>query len=74
MKWYYEWRLKRVRLQIAILEQTTTARLVEDYTGRSRLRVLQRMAESLERRLSRTPVAVPITSPAKPAEQLAADS
>jgi hypothetical protein len=63
MKWYYEWRLKRVRMQIAALEQTTKARLHEDYTGHSRLRVLSRMAESLERRLSRMPVSVPVTVP-----------
>jgi hypothetical protein len=77
MKWYYEWRLKRVRMQIAALEQTTKARLHEDYTGHSRLRVLTRMAESLERRLSRMPVSVPVTVPisaqAQVQEQFAAD-
>jgi hypothetical protein len=77
MKWYYEWRLKRVRMQIAALEQTTKARLHEDYTGHSRLRVLTRMAESLERRLSRmpvsVPVSVPISAPKQVQEQFAAD-
>lgn len=74
MKWYYEWRLKRVRMQIAALEQTTKARLHEDYTGHSRLRVLTRMAESLERRLSRMPVTVPISTPKQVEDQLATDT
>jgi hypothetical protein len=74
MNWFYEWRLKRVRAQISELEKTTAARLIEDYKGHSRLRVLRRMAESLERRLSRTPVAVPISAPKQPSEQLVAKS
>jgi hypothetical protein len=74
MNWFYEWRLKRVRAQITELEQTTAARLIEDYKGHSRLRVLRRMAESLERRLARTPVAVPISAPKQSTEQLVAKS
>lgn len=53
MKWYYTWRLQRVRAKISELESETRARLAEDYTGHSRLRVLTRLAEGLEKRLSK---------------------
>jgi hypothetical protein len=53
MKWFYEWRLKRVRAEIAALEETTRVRLQDDYTGHSRLRVLRRMQESLQRKLAK---------------------
>ncbi|HEX7650784.1 MAG TPA: hypothetical protein VF450_25525 [Noviherbaspirillum sp.] len=53
MKWFYEWRLKRVCAEIAALEETTKVKLVDDYTGHSRLRVLRRMQESLQRKLSK---------------------
>lgn len=55
MKWYYTWRLNRVRAEIAALEQETRARLAEDYTAHSRMRVLTRLAEGLERRLATYP-------------------
>ena len=55
MKWYYEWKLKRIRAQIAALEQETKARLLDDFTAHSRLRVLRRLADSIEKRLSRYP-------------------
>lgn len=53
MKWFYEWRLKRVCAEIAALEEATKVRLLDDYTGHSRLRVLRRMQESLQRKLAR---------------------
>lgn len=53
MKWFYEWRLKRVRAEIAALEETTRVKLLDDYTGHSRLRVLRRMQESLQRKLAK---------------------
>lgn len=55
MKWYYEWRLSRVRAEISSLMQTTQVRLKDDYTGHSRLRVLNRMAGSLQQRLAKYP-------------------
>jgi len=53
MKWYYEWRLNRVRATISALEQETRLRLIDDYTAHSRLRVLNRVAEGLQRRLGK---------------------
>lgn len=53
MKWYYEWRLSKVRAEISALKEETCARLLEDYTGHSRLRVLNRMAGSLQQRLAK---------------------
>lgn len=53
MKWFYEWRLRRVRAEISALEEATRARLLDDYTGHSRLRVLKRVANSLQQRLGR---------------------
>lgn len=53
MKWFYEWRLRRVRAEISALEEATRARLLDDYTGHSRLRVLKRMANNLQQRLAR---------------------
>lgn len=55
MKWYYEWRLSKVRAEISALKEETRARLLEDYTGYSRLRVLDRMAGSLQQRLAKYP-------------------
>jgi len=58
MKWYYEWRLNKVRAEISALEEATRVRLIDDYTGHSRLRVLRRMVSSLQQRLGKysTPV------------------
>jgi hypothetical protein len=53
MKWFYEWRLKRVRAEISALESATKVRLLDDYTGHSRLRVLYKMASSLQKRLAK---------------------
>ena len=53
MKWFYEWRLKRVRAEISALENATKVRLLDDYTGHSRLRVLQKVAGSLQKRLAK---------------------
>lgn len=53
MKWFYEWRLNRVRAEIAALEEMTRVKLQDDYTGHSRLRVLRRMQESLQRKLAK---------------------
>lgn len=55
MKWFYEWRLNKVRAEISALEETTQARLLEDYTGHSRLRVLNRVAGNLQQRLAQYP-------------------
>jgi len=53
MKWFYEWRLKRVRSEISALENATKVRLLDDYTGHSRLRVLQKVEGSLLKRLGK---------------------
>ncbi len=53
MKWFYEWRLKRVRAEISALESATKVRLLDDYTGHSRLRVLYKVAGSLQKRLAK---------------------
>lgn len=52
IKWYYKWRLNKVRAEISALEESTRLRLLDDYTGHSRLRVLNRMAGSLQQRLA----------------------
>ncbi|HJV80688.1 hypothetical protein [Noviherbaspirillum sp.] len=70
MKWFYEWRLKRVRAEISALEEATHVKLLDDYTGHSRLRVLLRVAESLEEKLSNFPghshASVPASVPPSP--------
>lgn len=53
MKWFYEWRLKRVRSEISALENATKVRLQDDYTGHSRLRVLRKVEGSLLKRLGK---------------------
>ena len=53
MKWFYEWRLKRVRSEISALENATKIRLQDDYTGHSRLRVLQKVEANLQKRLGK---------------------
>lgn len=53
MKWFYEWRLKRVRAQIAALDEKTRVRLKDDYTAHSRMRVLENVAASLQKRLAK---------------------
>jgi len=53
MKWFYEWRLKRVRSEISALENATKVRLLDDYTGHSRLRVLRKVEASLLKRLGK---------------------
>ncbi len=54
MKWYYRWRLRRVRAEIAALEEATRAKLIDNYTHHSRLRILQRIAQRLQERLDPT--------------------
>ncbi|RZI44111.1 hypothetical protein EGT07_01390 [Herbaspirillum sp. HC18] len=53
MKWFYEWRLSKVRAEISALEEATRVRLQDDYTSHSRLRVLNRVASSLQQRLNK---------------------
>ncbi len=53
MKWFYEWRLRKVRAEISALEESTHVKLLDDYTGHSRLRVLNRIANSLEKKLAK---------------------
>lgn len=55
MKWYYEWRLNRVRAEISVLREATQVKLKDDYTGHSRLRVLDRVAGSLQKKLAKYP-------------------
>lgn len=55
LKWYYEWRLNKVRAEISVLQEATQARLLEDYTAHSRLRVLTRVAGSLQQQLAKYP-------------------
>ncbi|OWW20503.1 hypothetical protein [Noviherbaspirillum denitrificans] len=59
MKWFYEWRLKRIRAEMAMLESATKIRLQDDYTGHSRLRVLQKVENNLLKRLGRYDTAPP---------------
>ncbi|WP_420474599.1 hypothetical protein [Noviherbaspirillum sp. ST9] len=59
MKWFYEWRLKRVRAEISALENATKIRLQDDYTGHSRLRVLQKVEANLQKRLGKYPEPAP---------------
>lgn len=68
MKWYYEWRLNRVRAEISALKEATQVRLLDDYTGHSRLRVLTRVAGSLQQRLARYSDTSPNTSRTIPPE------
>jgi hypothetical protein len=51
MKWYYRWRLRRVRAEIAALEEATRVKLIDNYTHHSRLRILQKIAQRLQERL-----------------------
>lgn len=51
MKWYYRWRLRRVRAEIAALEEATRAKLIDNYTHHSRLRILQKIAQRLQERI-----------------------
>ena len=51
-KWYYAWRLNKVRAEISLLKDATQARLQDDYTAYSRLRVLDRMASNLQQKLA----------------------
>lgn len=53
MKWYYQWRLSKMRAKIFALEEQTRVRLLDDYTAHSRLRVLMRLADVLQQRLAR---------------------
>lgn len=53
MKWFYEWRLNKVRAEIAALEEATRVRLQDDYTNHSRLRVLNRVASNLQQQLNK---------------------
>ncbi len=55
MKWFYEWRLNRIRAEISALRESTQTRLLDDYTGHSRLRVLDRVANSLQQQLAKYP-------------------
>lgn len=55
MKWYYEWRLNKVRAEISALKAANQVRLQDDYTGYSRLRVLNRVEGSLQQRLAQYP-------------------
>ena len=69
MKWFYKWRLNKVRAEIAALKKSTQTRLLDDYTGHSRLRVLTRMERSLQQRLDRYPSA-PVQKAAEDAGEL----
>ena len=42
-----------MREEIAAIEETPRVKLLDDYTGHSRLRVLRRMQESLQRKLAK---------------------
>jgi hypothetical protein len=55
MKWYYEWKLKKIRAEISALEEETRVRLLDDFTAHSRLRVLHRLADGLQQKLNRYP-------------------
>ncbi len=51
MKWYYRWKLKKIRKKISVLKELSSYTLVEDYTANSRLRILGRLEQHLEQRL-----------------------
>jgi hypothetical protein len=54
MKWYYKWKLKRLHAEISELTRATEARLFDNYTAHSRLRILNRIAGSLQERLDKS--------------------
>lgn len=51
MKWYYRWKLKKIRKKISVLRQLSSYTLTEDYTANSRLRILSRLEQHLEQQL-----------------------
>lgn len=55
MKWYYKWKLNKIHAEIEVLKESTQSRLRENYTDQSRLRILNRIAGSLETRLAKYP-------------------
>lgn len=52
MQWYYKWKLKNIQKEISILEVLASHPLVDDYTAKSRLRTLNRLAAHIEERLT----------------------
>jgi hypothetical protein len=65
MKWYYEWRLNKVRAKISALEAETNVYLADDYTAHSRLRVLTRLADGLQHRLVKKYASQPAAAASK---------
>jgi hypothetical protein len=53
MNWYYRWKLKRIHAEISALTRATEAYLFDNYTAHSRLRILNRIAGSLQERLDK---------------------
>jgi hypothetical protein len=53
MRWYYKWKLNKIHAEIEALKESTQSRLLENYMDHSRLRTLNRMAESLQARLAK---------------------
>jgi hypothetical protein len=54
MKWYYQWKLRKIQNEISSLQDSSSSPLIENYTGHARLRSLTRVAEHLQQRLERT--------------------
>lgn len=68
MKWYYEWKLKKIRAEISALEEETRPRLLDDFTAHSRLRVLHRLANGLQKKLTGYP-GNPLPKPSNPLQK-----
>ena len=55
MKWYYNWKLKKIHAEIDALTKRTGFPLSDNYTDLSRLRSLNRLAAHLQERLAKYP-------------------
>lgn len=53
MKWYYKWKLNKIRAEIDKLRDETQSRLLDNYTDHLRLRSLTRLEEYLQERVSK---------------------
>jgi hypothetical protein len=51
MKWYYQWKLKKILKEINKLRATFDSPLIDNYTANARLRSLTRVAQHLQQRL-----------------------
>ncbi len=55
MKWYYQWKLRKIQKEINHLQKLSNHRLIEDYTPNSRLRILDRLEKKMQEQLAQFP-------------------